>query len=224
MEVGLTPPIILAPQDSFKRMSGYLKKSAKPLKLSSGPVTQEACFGVKSRELTPRIWPPKACCTERADTNDYALTHGCPVEKFEITGRPRPRSRSPTARSASGRRSRKSFRAPGTSGVGFIRPPTCWTKSPSRSRSTSGRPSRDLRRANPRGRRGVDRHVRGQNRATSTKRRSPVWRREVLRTWRMVVLSPGIRTLLRKAEGAGPSRPPEAPDPPRDFLCLHELS
>jgi len=55
MEVGLTPPIILVPQDSIKRMSGYLKKSAKPLKLSNGPVTQEACFGVKSRELTPRI-------------------------------------------------------------------------------------------------------------------------------------------------------------------------
>ena len=33
-------------------------------------------------------------------------------------------SRSATARSASGRRSRRSFRAPGTSGVGFIRPPT----------------------------------------------------------------------------------------------------
>src|SRR5262249_8707641 len=41
-----------------------------------------------------------------------------------------------TARSASGRQSMRSFPAPGTSGVGFIRPPTCSTRSPARSRST----------------------------------------------------------------------------------------
>ena len=41
-----------------------------------------------------------------------------------------------TARSASGRQSMRSFPAPGTSGVGFTRPPTCSTRSPARSRST----------------------------------------------------------------------------------------
>ncbi len=45
-------------------------------------------------------------------------------------------SRSATVRSASGRPSMRSFPAPGTSGVGFTRPPTCSTRSPSRSRST----------------------------------------------------------------------------------------
>jgi transposase-like protein len=39
-------------------------------------------------------------------------------------------------RSASGRRSSRSFRAPDASGVGCIKPPTCSTRSPSRSRST----------------------------------------------------------------------------------------
>ena len=39
--------------------------------------------------------------------------------------------RSATARSASGRRSSRSFRGPDTSGVGFARRPTCWTRSPS---------------------------------------------------------------------------------------------
>jgi Transposase, Mutator family len=43
---------------------------------------------------------------------------------------------SATARSASGRPSMRSFPPPGTSGVGFTRPPTCSTRSPSRSRST----------------------------------------------------------------------------------------
>jgi putative transposase len=41
-----------------------------------------------------------------------------------------------TAPSGSGRRSRRSFRAPDTSGVGCIKPPTCSTRSPSQSRST----------------------------------------------------------------------------------------
>jgi hypothetical protein len=36
------------------------------------------------------------------------------------------------------------------------------------------------------------------------------------RTWRMAILSAGIRSLLRKAEGADLSRPAEAPDPGRD--------
>jgi hypothetical protein len=36
--------------------------------------------------------------------------------------------------------------------------------------------------------------------------------RSTSRTWRMVVLSAGIRSLLRKAEGADLSRPAEAPD------------
>ena len=45
------------------------------------------------------------------------------------------RAASATAGSASGRSSR-SFRAPDTSGVGFIKPPTCSTRSPSQSRST----------------------------------------------------------------------------------------
>ena len=40
--------------------------------------------------------------------------------------------------------------------------------------------------------------------------------RSTSRTWRMVVLSAGIRSLLRKAEGADLSRPAEAPDPGRD--------
>ena len=40
------------------------------------------------------------------------------------------------ARSASGRRLRRSFRAPGTSAVGFTRLPTCSTRSPARSRPT----------------------------------------------------------------------------------------
>lgn len=40
------------------------------------------------------------------------------------------------ARSASGRPSKRSFQAPGTSAVGFTKPPTCSTRSPSQSRST----------------------------------------------------------------------------------------
>ena len=53
-----------------------------------------------------------------------------------VGSRLRPTSRSATARSVSGRRSSRSFRAPDTSGVGFINPPTCSTRSPSQSRST----------------------------------------------------------------------------------------
>src|SRR5438552_17649311 len=37
--------------------------------------------------------------------------------------------------------------------------------------------------------------------------------RRTSRTWRMAVLSAGIRSLLRKAEGADLSRPAEAPNP-----------
>ena len=50
--------------------------------------------------------------------------------------RSRRTSRSATARSASGRPSMRSFPAPGINAVGFTRPPTCSTRSPSRSRST----------------------------------------------------------------------------------------
>lgn len=53
-----------------------------------------------------------------------------------VASRSRRTSRSATVRSASGRRSRRPFRAPGTSAVGFTRPPTCSTRLPSRSRST----------------------------------------------------------------------------------------
>ena len=53
-----------------------------------------------------------------------------------VGSRLRRTSRSATARSASGRRSRRFFRAPGISGVGFIKPPTCSTRSRSQSRST----------------------------------------------------------------------------------------
>ena len=42
-----------------------------------------------------------------------------------VGSRSRRTSRSATARSASGRRSKRSFRAPGISAVGFTRPPTC---------------------------------------------------------------------------------------------------
>src|SRR5436309_14909026 len=42
--------------------------------------------------------------------------------------------------------------------------------------------------------------------------------RRTSRTWRMVVLSAGIRSLLWTAKGADLSRPAEAPDPPGEII------
>jgi hypothetical protein len=42
--------------------------------------------------------------------------------------------------------------------------------------------------------------------------------RSTSRTWRMVVLSAGIRSLLRKSKGADLSRPAEAPPPPGEII------
>src|SRR5437667_6214894 len=42
--------------------------------------------------------------------------------------------------------------------------------------------------------------------------------RRTSRTWRMVVLSAGIRSLLWTAKGADLSRPAEAPDPPGEVI------
>jgi putative transposase len=47
------------------------------------------------------------------------------IDISSVGSRLRRTSRSATARSASGRRSKRSSRAPGTSAVGFTRPPTC---------------------------------------------------------------------------------------------------
>ena len=49
----------------------------------------------------------------------------CSSTSSNVGSRSRPTSRSATARWASGRQSRRSFRVPGTSGVGFTRPRTC---------------------------------------------------------------------------------------------------